>query len=122
MKPTITIQQANKQAEDYAGRVFTAVFPGVKVEPGLAQTQGDCFDPTDGGPTNRLLASRSYELKGLDPSMYLAKFDAMHSWWSGNGFFVSSDRPTAATGSPGRSRRSTGSACPCAPTTPEGCS
>lgn len=92
MKPTITIQQANKQAEDYAGRVFNAVFPGVKIEPGLAQTQGDCSDPTDGGPTNRLLASRSYELKGLDPATYPAKFDAMRSWWAGNGFVVSSDK------------------------------
>jgi hypothetical protein len=96
MKPTITLADANKRVEDYTQQMLKAVFPEAHAELGFQEVDGDCSDPSDGGPPNRRSAARGYQITGIDPATYPAKFDAVQTWWKSNGFAVSTDKNNAS--------------------------
>jgi predicted small lipoprotein YifL len=91
-KPTITIAEANRRAEDYLARATReALPPQAKLEDPYVERNGDCSDPSDNGPTNRVLAARSNQITGLDPATYPQQFDSLRHWWESNNFAILSD-------------------------------
>ena len=93
MKPTITIAEANTRVDDYIARAVKALPPEATLELYLQERSGDCSDPTDRGPKNRVVAGRSYQVHGLDPKQVPSYFTMLRSWWLANGFRVLDDKP-----------------------------
>jgi hypothetical protein len=95
MKPTITITEANKRSQDYLDQATNAVFPPpITKTPGTPEERGECTDPDDHGPTNRLQASREYQLAGITPADVPRYFDALRQWWQSHGFTQAFDKGT----------------------------
>jgi hypothetical protein len=93
MKPTITIAEANTRVDDYIARAVKALPPEAKLELNLQERSGDCSDPTDRGPKNRVVANRGYQVNGLDPKQVPAYFAMIRSWALANGVRVLDDKP-----------------------------
>lgn len=93
MQPTITIDEANRRVDEYISRVVEVLPPEAKLQLGYQETRGDCSDPTDGGPTNRVVAHRSYDVLGLNPESIPSYFDTLRTWWTNNNFRVLNNTP-----------------------------
>ncbi len=93
MKPTITIDEANAKVDDYISRAVKALPAEAKLELNFQERSGECTDPTDGGPKNRVVANRSYRVLGLRPEAFPSYFEALRSWWQANNFKVLDDKP-----------------------------
>jgi hypothetical protein len=93
MKPTITIAEANARVDDYIARAVKALPPQATLKLDLQERSGDCSDPTDRGPKNRVVANRGYQVNGLDPKQVPAYFTMIRSWALANGFRVLDDKP-----------------------------
>jgi hypothetical protein len=93
MKPTITIAEANKRSQDYLDQAANALFPPpITKTQGTAEERGDCTDPDDHGPANRLQASREYQLAGIAQPDIPRYFDALRQWWQGHDFAQAFDK------------------------------
>jgi hypothetical protein len=93
MKPTITIAEANARVDDYIARAVKALPAEATLKLTLQELRGDCSDPTDNGPKNRVVANRSYQVLGLDPQKIPSYFSMLRTWWQANGFRVLDDKP-----------------------------
>jgi len=93
MQPTITIAEANTRVDDYIARAVKALPAQATLKLTLEERSGDCSDPTDNGPKNRVVANRSYQVLGLDPKQIPTYFNMLRSWWQANGFRVLNDKP-----------------------------
>jgi len=93
MKPTITIAEANTRVDDYIARAVKALPPQATLELNLQERSGDCSDPTDRGPKNRVVANRGYKVHGLDRKQIPSYFTTIRSWALTNGFRVLDDKP-----------------------------
>ncbi|GAA4530135.1 hypothetical protein [Amycolatopsis samaneae] len=93
MRPTITINEANTRVEDYASRAVKALPSQAKLTLTYEERHGDCSDPTDHGPKNRVVANRSYQVLGLDSKEIPSYFAMLRSWWLANNFRVLDETP-----------------------------
>jgi len=93
MQPTITIAEANTRVDDYIARAIKALPSQATLKLTLQELHGDCSDPTDNGPKNRVVANRSYQVLGLDPQEIPSYFGMLRAWWQANGFRVLDDKP-----------------------------
>lgn len=93
MKPTITIDEANRRVEDYALKVREALPPQAKYDLYSSEERGSCSDPTDSGSKDRALASRSYEVSDLALDKIPSYFDALRTWWQNHNFRVLDNTP-----------------------------
>jgi len=59
------IAEANTRVDDYIARAIKALPSQATLKLTLQELHGDCSDPTDNGPKNRVVANRSYEVLGL---------------------------------------------------------
>ena len=93
MQPTITIDEANRRVEEYISRVAKVLPPEAHLELGSQELRGDCSDPTDNGPTNRVIANRSFNVLGLNTASIPSYFDTLRNWWLANDFRVLDNNP-----------------------------
>ncbi|MEC3982317.1 hypothetical protein [Amycolatopsis sp. H20-H5] len=93
MQPTITIDEANTRVDDYVARAVKALPPETTLKLNFQERSGECSDPIDKGPKNRVVANRSYQLIGLHPELVPTYFDTMRAWWQANNFRVLDDIP-----------------------------
>jgi hypothetical protein len=93
MQPTITIDEANRRVDEYISRVAKVLPPEAKLQLGSQELRGDCSDPTDNGPKNRVIANRSYNVLGLSATSITAYFDTLRTWWLANNFRVLNNTP-----------------------------
>ncbi|MEU6644195.1 hypothetical protein ABZ863_16790 [Saccharomonospora sp. NPDC046836] len=93
MQPTITIDEANRRVEEYVARAVKALPPEAELRLGYEERSGDCSDPTDHGPKNRVVANRDYNVLGLQPEKIPTYFDALRTWWLANNFRILNDTP-----------------------------
>lgn len=93
MQPTMTIDEANNRVEEYVSRAAKALPAQAKLELGFQERAGECTDPTDGGPKDRVVASRSYNVLGLQPDAVASYFAALRTWWLANNFRILDDQP-----------------------------
>src|SRR5207248_11745788 len=80
MQPTITIAEANTRVDDYIARAVKALPAQATLKLTLEERSGDCSDPTDNGPKNRVVANRSYQVLGLDPKQIPTYLNMLRSW------------------------------------------
>ncbi|MFD8495017.1 hypothetical protein [Amycolatopsis sp. NPDC059657] len=93
MQPTITIAEANQRVDGYIARAVKVLPPEAKLELHYQEQEGSCSDPTDHGPKNRVIASRSYKVLGLQQKAIPSYFDSLRSWWLANNFRVLDETP-----------------------------
>lgn len=93
MEPTITLARANQVAEDYVERARTVLPPSTKLELQEKFEDYPCTDPDDQGPAGRRIASRTYQVDGLQKSDIPAAFDAVLKWAGANHFSVLKHEP-----------------------------
>jgi hypothetical protein len=93
MQPTITIEQANQQVEDYSMKAREALPSVARYTLFSSEQRGDCSDPSDNGPKNRMLASRTYKVEGLARDKIPTYFDALRTWWQNHNFRVLDNNP-----------------------------
>lgn len=93
MNPTMTLEQATQQVETNLRRALSVLPQQAWVEK-IAGDPVPCDDPTDGGPRGRSVAAVQYQVHGLVPEEFGRCFDALHEWWTDNGFReLRDDRP-----------------------------
>lgn len=88
MKPTITIEQANKLVEQHLHRAMHVLPGDAKFVPQQQFRDSPCDDPDDNGPRGRVSADHEYEVRGLDKDKVPDYFDALRSWWTSHGYKV----------------------------------
>ncbi|GAA4669580.1 hypothetical protein GCM10023214_75090 [Amycolatopsis dongchuanensis] len=93
MQPTITIDEANRRVEQYSTQVREALPAEAVYELSAYEDRGDCSDPTDRGPKNRVVASRTYQIQGLPAANVPSYFGAVRTWWQDHGFRILDDNP-----------------------------
>ncbi|GAA1020220.1 MULTISPECIES: hypothetical protein [Amycolatopsis] len=93
MQPTITIEQANQQVEEYSKKAREALPAEARYSLFASEQRGDCNDPSDNGPKNRVLASRTYRVEGLAKDKIPTYFDALRTWWQNHNFRVLDNNP-----------------------------
>ncbi|MGW7538241.1 hypothetical protein [Amycolatopsis sp. NPDC054798] len=93
MQPTITAAEANRRVEEYAAKVREALPPNAVYELYASEEHGDCSDPSDNGVKGRVIASRSYQVRGLPADRIPSYFDALRAWWQSHGFRVLDNTP-----------------------------
>jgi hypothetical protein len=93
MQPTITSAEANRRVEDYATQVREALPPNSEYKLTYSEEQGDCSDPSDNGAKGRVLATRTYQVLGLDKAKIPSYFDAVKTWWQSHNFRVLDNTP-----------------------------
>lgn len=92
MKPTITIDEANKRVEDHIKRALQVLPKDAKLtNPDIIKDQA-CDDPDDQGPQGRVFATHDYQIEGLEPTKFAAHFDKLRKWWADNGYTVEDNR------------------------------
>lgn len=93
MQPTITIDEANRRVDEYISRATTVLPPAARLQLNFQERRGECSDPTDNGPKDRVVAGRSYQVLGLRQAAIPSYFDTLRTWWLANNFRILSDTP-----------------------------
>lgn len=91
MQPTMTLDEANRLADQYIHRALDALPTGATLSDPTIFRDSECDDPSDEGPLGRKFASHIYEIVGLDPQRIPSYFDTLRTWWEGNDFAVLKD-------------------------------
>ena len=98
LKPTITQQQAEAQADQYI-RDIVALLPGTpKLEPDGFSPVSACDDPDDNGPRGRVEVTRSYWVRypwNEDPPNNTEIFNKLYAYWTGRGYQIRHDEHNA---------------------------
>ena len=92
MKNTITQQQAIERAEEYVRQVVSAVSPAAQPELSGQFDDSPCDDPTDNGPTGRVIASRDYWLNDISADRQADYVNTLVQWWSEHDFAILTDK------------------------------
>lgn len=93
MRPTMTIQEANRQVEQYVQQTLAAFPAGATLRLDEKYEDSECDEPTDRGPVGRQFASRSYEVTGLEPDQIPAYYEDLKMWWPQHGLQILKDDP-----------------------------
>jgi hypothetical protein len=91
--PTMTIDDANQRVEQYSTQIREALPTEATYELSAYEDRGDCSDPTDAGPKNRVIASRTYQIHGLPASNVPSYFSALRAWWQNHNFRILDNNP-----------------------------
>ncbi|MGH4020614.1 MAG: hypothetical protein ACRDT0_15555 [Pseudonocardiaceae bacterium] len=93
---TITQQQAIERVDRYIADAVVALPVDPQLTPTLEQLDGECMDPTDNGPRNRIIVTKGYFLDGIpkDKESNRAYFGALRQWWTSHGFRILEDDRT----------------------------
>lgn len=92
MQPTITLEEANRKVDEYIERAHAQLPDTTKLDERLRFEDDPCDDPDDQGPGGRKIASRNYEVTGIDASKIPAYFDTLREWWLKNSFHILENR------------------------------
>ncbi|WP_214107602.1 hypothetical protein [Acrocarpospora catenulata] len=98
---TMTKAQALARVEQLIQEFAVVITPEAKLElyqPSL--TDDPCLDPTDGGPENRIIVSRSYFVRNIPKGQAKQIADRMKAYWEQHGHIVAgvSTNGTVITG------------------------
>ncbi|WP_143020561.1 hypothetical protein [Sinosporangium album] len=90
---TITQQEALERIE----RLIKSAIAGVTPQPKLDLTQSSlnpqkCLDPSDGGPEDRIIVSRSYYLRGIPKENLTAVAEHVKKTWEAQGHQITDFR------------------------------
>jgi hypothetical protein len=88
---TITQQEANSRVEQYINDVVATLSPPPRLEPLGREEAGDCSDPSDRGPSGRVLANRSHWLRDIPRANNPAVLSTLAKWWTDHNFVVLTD-------------------------------
>jgi hypothetical protein len=89
MQNTITLDEANQRANDYAQQVSAALPDKPRLVPnagGIINTE--CTDPDDNGPQGRMSAGGGFFLQDIPPERIPEMFDFFHRYLTQQGFTV----------------------------------
>ncbi|MCO1576747.1 hypothetical protein M8C13_13380 [Crossiella sp. SN42] len=94
MQPTITAEEGARRVEELV-RLAAARLPAqARLEQFSRKNDSPCDQPTDHGPPGRVQVSVSYQVHDLDAARFSEYFDALKTFWTGNGYTVlADDRP-----------------------------
>ncbi|WHT17803.1 hypothetical protein N8J89_32495 [Crossiella sp. CA-258035] len=93
MQPTITAAEGARRAEEYV-RQAAAHLPAHArlVDTGSEEiSTSPCDLPSDHGAQGRVQVSVGYQIHDLDPAKFNEYFDALHGFWTRNGYKVLHD-------------------------------
>lgn len=92
---TLTVEQAGDRAEKHVHHAVAAL----PVDPTLTPKYADsveCFDPTDNGPRGRYQVARKYWLDNIPRDRNTEFIDALHDYWSSNGYRILTDKRSSS--------------------------
>lgn len=93
MTPTITLAQANHAVDSYIDRAMAQLPANLTLKERLRLEADPCDDPDDGGALGRKIASRNYEVLGVNPREIPSHFDTLRRWWERSNFRVLDNNP-----------------------------
>ncbi|MGH4022014.1 MAG: hypothetical protein ACRDT0_22810 [Pseudonocardiaceae bacterium] len=77
---TITQQQAIERVDGHIADAVAALPVDPQLTLNLEMLDGECADPTDHGPRNRITVSKSFFLDGIPKDNNAAYFDTLRRW------------------------------------------
>jgi hypothetical protein len=87
---TLTEAQASARLEQHLRAAMDQIEPRPSADPGPSATM-PCDDPSDGGPPGRVFVEAHDMLRGIPAAANRAVFDALHRYWTANGYEVLRD-------------------------------
>lgn len=93
MQPTMTLAEANRAVDEHIANAVAQIPGDTRLDERLRFEDASCSDPDDHGPEGRKIASRNYEVLGIDPEQIPSYFDALKAWWLANGFAELDNEP-----------------------------
>lgn len=88
MKKTVSIQEANERLDAYVQQAKSALSPTAELELKGQSKDAPCDDPSDNGAKGRVVADRSYLVKGLTPGAVSTYFDTLKAWSQAQNFNI----------------------------------
>lgn len=92
MKPTITLDEANRRLDDYIDKAVAQLPAGASLKERLRIEEESC-DDTGGGDEGMKHASRNYEVTGIEAGKIPSYFDTLRDWWQAHDFRVLDNEP-----------------------------
>lgn len=91
MRPTITLDEANRKLDEYINRVKSQLPDEAQLKERLRIEEESCDDVA--GDEGKQHASRNYEVIDIDSTKIPTYFDTLRVWWEDNNFRILDNDP-----------------------------
>lgn len=90
-QPTVTLEEANRQLDDYVEAAAEQLPPQTQLEEVQRREGSSCDDPHEDDPSGQRFGFRSYNVVGTNPAEIPSYFDTLRTWWQENAFEIVAD-------------------------------